>query len=286
MSFEHNNKNCHQAPRASSLFPSHDHHHGGGGSPPIRSGSSHEGMPDQPDRTNDTESQTRTDSQVFELGEDVYSLIFISPVCSGPFVFAMLTICLKLALFTFLAIDLAETAAESGSDFLAGETTLIRATEFCLMPVAVAIQEDLIYVYTRVANIRYDKTLTQKEETEHATEFKFALSFLLRFLDGIYSLIINFTLLLITTEVLGIFLNFAALQFLQSIDDIAFQLAAHGYLGDTMEDFCKTVTRTTLPKRVGDSFTNALDSVLFFTTYAVMLAVWTFSVISHGNNEE
>jgi hypothetical protein len=46
--------------------------------------------------------------------------------------------------------------------------------------------------------------------------------------DGLYSLIINFVLLLITDEVLSIFLNFAALGFLQSIDDVAFHLAAHG----------------------------------------------------------
>ena len=179
-----------------------------------------------------------------------------------------------------------ETNNDDDDSLTSSERPLIRATQFCLMPVAIAIQEDLIYVYTRVANIKYDKTLPTKAETKDATEFKFALSFMLRFLDGIYSLIINFTLLLITTEVLGAFLNFAALQFLQSIDDIAFQLAAHGYLGDKMEDLCDVVTRTALPKRVGDSFTNSLDSVLFFTTYAVMLAVWTLSVVRTKQDDD
>jgi hypothetical protein len=214
----------------------------------------------------------------FELGEDVYSLIFLSPYCSPSFVFAAGTICLKIALFTFLAIDLKETAQKEAGIELE-QSFLIRATQFCLMPVAIAIQEDLIYVYTRIANIKYDKSLVTKEKTRSATEFKFALSFILRFLDGIYSLIINFALLLITSEVLGIFLNFAALQFLQSIDDVAFQLAANGYLGDAMAERCQAVVETTLPRRVGDAFTNALDSVLYFTTYAVMLAVWVFSVV-------
>ena len=85
-------------------------------------------------------------------------------------------------------------------------------------------------MYTRIANIRYDDSVM--EISPSATESKFALSFLLRFTDGLYSLIVNFVLLLITDDVLSLFLNFAALGFLQSIDDVAFHLAAQG-----MNDF-------------------------------------------------
>ena len=114
-----------------------------------------------------------------------------------------------------------------------------------------------------------------------ATESKFVFSFILRFLDGTYSLIINFVLLMITDEVLSLFLNFAALGFLQSIDDIAFHLAANGYLGDRMERNCSVVKSASLPRRVGDKFTNSLDSVLFLTTYGVMLAIFLYVTISY-----
>jgi hypothetical protein len=117
------------------------------------------------------------------------------------------------------------------------------------------------------------------EKTPAATEWKFALSFLLRFLDGLYSLIINFVLLLITDEVLSLFLNFAALGFLQSLDDVAFSLAAHGYLGDRMEDNCTIVKNASLPRRVGDWFTNSLDTILFLTTYFVMLAIYIYVIL-------
>ena len=104
---------------------------------------------------------------------------------------------------------------------------LVRVTQFFLLPIAIAMQEDLILVYTRIANIRYDKSLYDITNG-HATEWKFGLAFLLRFMDGMYSLIVNFVLLLVTDEVLSLFLNFAALSFLQSIDDVAFGLAADG----------------------------------------------------------
>lgn len=244
----------------------------------------------------------------FELGEDVYSLIFISPICSPSFVFASYMIALKLVLFTFLAVDL---YSRSNGDF-DDKTSLIRATQFFLLPVAIAMQSDLIHVYTRIANIRYDPSVMQVSPA--ATETKFALSFLLRFIDGLYSLIINFVLLLITDDVLSTFLNFAALGFLQSIDDVAFHLAAEGsckgqdgdamqmnfppinypshsstylhrflrtgFLGDRMERNCQIVKSTSLPRRVGDCLTNALDSVLFMTTYLVMLTIYVYVIVS------
>jgi len=162
------------------------------------------------------------DPEEFELGEDVYSLIFVSPVCSGSFFFAAYMVILKLVLFSFLGLDLYNRSAGGFDE----KDPTVRATQFFLIPVAIAMQEDLIHVYTRVANIRYSEEV--REVCPAATEWKFALSFLLRFVDGLYSLIINFVLLLITDEVLSLFLNFAALGFLQSIDDVAFHLAAQG----------------------------------------------------------
>jgi len=224
----------------------------------------------------DDDIPTAIEPERFNLGEDVYSLIFISPVCSFSFAFAIYMILLKLILFTFLAIDLHERSSGRFDE----KSTLIRATQFFLLPVAIALQEDLIHVYTRIANIRYDPAVQRAAPA--ATETKFAISFLLRFVDGLYSLIVNFVLMLITDQVLSVFLNFAALGFLQSIDDIAFHLAANGYLGDNMEDFCMIVKTTSLPRRVGDQMTNALDSLLFMTTFAVMLSIYIYVYAQDG----
>jgi hypothetical protein len=212
----------------------------------------------------------------YEIGQDVYGLIFVSPITSPSFMFAFVVIGVKFALFTFLAMDLLKQTQEDESLF-SEKDTLIRATQFLLLPIAIALQEDLIYVYTRIANIRYTKDLV--ETTPSATKSKFFLCFVLRLLDGIFSLTINFILILITDTVLGIFLNFAALHFLQGIDDVAFQMAHEGFLGDRMEDRCKVVEHTTMARRVGDAFTNSLDSLLFVLTYACMLGVWIYVFI-------
>lgn len=209
----------------------------------------------------------------YRVGEDVYGLIFVSPLCSHAFFFASLVVVVKFSLFLFLMVDLYRQTQE-GESFFSPKDTLIRATQFLLLPIAIALQEDLIYVYTRVANIRYDPDLVHI--TPSATKGKFGLSFGLRLLDGLFSLTINFVLIMITDNVLGIFLNFAALHFLQGIDDIAFQMGSEGFLGDAMEDRCREVQQTTMQRRVGDAFTNALDTFLFLLTYFCMVGVWTY----------
>lgn len=228
-------------------------------------------MADKPESTDTLFAEDR-----YEVGEDVYGLIFMSPVSSPSFIFALLVVGIKFALFAFLFMDLYNHASDDDA-FFSKKDSLIRATQFVLLPIAIALQEDLIYVYTRIANIRYTDDIA--EATPSATKSKFALSFLLRLLDGICSLTINFTLILTTDTVLGIFLNFAALHFLQGIDDVAFQMAHEGFLGDRMEDRCRVVESTTMARRVGDTFTNALDSILFMVTYACMIAVWTYVFI-------
>lgn len=63
----------------------------------------------------------------------------------------------------------------------------------------------------------------------------------MRFVDGLAFLFINTTLLLQATQVLSAFLNFAALQFLSSIDNVALHLARDGYLSESLEDIAGDV---------------------------------------------
>lgn len=223
-------------------------------------------------------AESSVDDEGYEVGQDVYALIFVSPVCSFSFLYAWMVILLKYSLFLFLGIDMYQRNVDDQQNgFLTEKSWLIRATQFLLLPIAIALQEDLIYVYTRIANIKYGHHV--KEVAKDATKAKFTLSFVLRLLDGLFSLTINFVLIMTTDEVLALFLNFAALHFLQGIDDIFFQLGAEGFVGDGMEDRCKVVQDITMARRAGDPFTNSLDTILFVLTYLAMLAVWIYVFI-------
>ena len=99
----------------------------------------------------------------------------------------------------------------------------------------------------------------------------------MRFIDGLAFLFINTTLLLQATQVLGAFLNFAALQFLSSIDNVALHLARDGYLTESLEEVAGDVLLMKLPKNSNEKL-QVLDSILLATTYIVCLVAWVMFV--------
>ena len=68
-------------------------------------------------------------------------------------------------------------------------------------------------VYASVANIIYDGNVLKISQS--ATQYKLIFAFILRFIDGLLGLYVNFALMLDTSGALNIMLNFAALHFLQ-----------------------------------------------------------------------
>ena len=77
----------------------------------------------------------------------------------------------------------------------------------------------------------------------------------------------------------SIFLNFAALQFLQSIDDVAFTLADEGFFGDRMEKNCGIVRRVKFPRLQGSELVASLDSILYGLTCMALFGIYAFVLV-------
>ena len=153
----------------------------------------------------------------------------------------------------------------------------VLATKLIMIPVAVAMQEDLITVYYNVANKKYD-ALTYKGNTS-ATESKWILCNLLRLIDGLMSLAVNFAVMLFYDKVLDIFLGFTALHFLQFIDDVVYELAEKGFFGKNMEQAtiaCKIITFTRRAHTANkcNNFITNLDTILLFSSVGVCYLVY------------
>ena len=142
----------------------------------------------------------------YDMAEDVYAFIVAAPIFSWSFLFASYVIATKYIVYATLL---------NGIYFkdLGGADPAATAVKFFLIPVAIAMQSDLMAVYEYLANVRYDKEVLTI--SSHATFTKFVLAYILRLADGVLSLSVNFGVMLVTDEVLGVFLNFAALHFLQ-----------------------------------------------------------------------
>ena len=85
-----------------------------------------------------------------------------------------------------------------------------------------------------------------------------------------------FILVVTPNSVVEMFLNFAALEFITEVDEIAFALAVRGYLSSTMKTSCIAVTRFKLPPNKGGRW---VRRAVYLLVTALMLAmygvVWT-----------
>ena len=206
-------------------------------------------------------SEKKKDDRI-PLGENIYSLFLVSPINSWPFVFCCLVYSIKIIILSILLsdIDLKSQLTEEPS---------VTVVKFCLVPVAVAMQEDMMYSFFFYANVIYSPECLKHSKS--ATMNRFIFSYTLRTIDGILSLFSNYFIMLITPVTLDVFLNFAALQFLYDIDDVFYELVTQGFFGDVLEGYSKICRRITMERRFGSDNTRIfgclriswLDTVLF-----------------------
>ena len=222
------------------------------------------------------------DDERYELYDDVYSMLFLAPQRSRVVLFSIFTYILKFLLFTFVAIDLFSDGYEGNRlNIPSGVTPNVRAAQFFMVLVLVAMQEDLISSLA-LANVRYDPAIMKSYPG--ATKTKWILASILRLFDGIYALGINFCILIQASDVLGMFLNFAALHFLGSVDNVSFHLALDGYLGDHVESIAKAATEATLPM-IQEGIWRSFDTLGFLVLYLSCLIAWCVLTAAQVNGE-
>lgn len=204
------------------------------------------------------------------LSEDVYSFILAAPVFSWPFVYAFGVVLVKYLCYSVLWVGIAENISE-----LHTSAPKVQIVKFLLIPVAISMQEDLIHVYAYIANLKYDKKVLIV--SENATLGKLIFSMSLRLIDGLASLSVNFFVMLQTHDhVRQVFLNFAALHFLQSIDDVFFLLLTKGFFGDAMEVMSEKCKKIIFPRRQTNGCIKKFDTVLLCLTFVVLVAIYGF----------
>lgn len=208
---------------------------------------------------------TATHEDLCEIPDDVYSMFFLSNYGGPAFWYAGYVTALKMALYSFLMIDAIEQPLPDNVE------KKVLAAQFLMLPIAVAIQEDLTAFFFTIANVTYSDDILGV--FPDATCFKFYTANFFRGLDGFFSLLVNVVILLKADTVLGLFLNFAALQFLQTIDNIALHLCLDGYLFDRLESIAYQVTQVKLPRKVNSVF-NTFDSLLFMLSFIGIMVAW------------
>jgi hypothetical protein len=117
---------------------------------------------------------------------------------------------------------------------------------------------------------------------EITTPFKFKFSAILRVISGNFGIMSTIVLVMYSTEVVDLLLNFTAMEFVATLDGSAFEIASKGFLGITLEKKAKEIQEFRYKRRTkkGSSATR-----VFAYTFYVCAVFGAFIIVVYYQSQ-
>jgi hypothetical protein len=201
---------------------------------------------------------------------NTYSVLYVSDPKSLGFYFAIAFFIFQVSLASLALVDLIDPGSGNAFQVPADVEPYVRAAGYLSLALAVPLFTDLLDSIERIHE-GYDPIVMQ--QAPHATVCKFWFAYICQFLSGALFQGVIFILIVQSTTVIGMLLNFAALSFITEVDDVAFSLAQRGYFSASIQYTTEVVSNFTTPSTKGPwlrriAFFLILGAVL--TGYSVM----------------
>jgi len=177
------------------------------------------------------------DVELHTIDQDVFSLMFISPVLSKAFMYSFFVFGVQISILALTLVNLLLNGTKENPLNIPPYTQM---EEISAQGVAILVS---VFLNRDVTNSFYMFQVAYNDDIRNilpsAKKWKFVLANALRFIEGLLSLLVTFLLIVATTDVLDIFFNFTALQFVSELDDIGFYIADMGYLFFNIQDMTR-----------------------------------------------
>ncbi|CAB9518202.1 expressed unknown protein [Seminavis robusta] len=225
-----------------------------------------------------TGSRNRNPQWHAPFGESTYSLLYLCSIDSPAFWYAVLVYILQITAILLTMIDVVDWGSSNRLDLPPNVNLSVTIAQGVALFLAVAFQSDLLEVVSKFKDGFHPEVL---EKHPGATYSTWLLSCIAQLFAGLLLLLTIYILTVQTGNVLGIMLNFAALNFMADIDDVAFYLAKSGFVGDRLQVAAYRVANFRVRKRYdpGRGFLRAWKTRIFFMIIAVLLTGWVTIVI-------
>jgi hypothetical protein len=208
------------------------------------------------------------------LSKDTFSFIIISKLLSAPFLIAILVFSIQIAIFSFLLVNVTDLSnSKNPFNFPPNVESSVAAVELLAIIIAIIIQDDVKKVIL-ILQDGYNADVFQETFGPNATKFKWALSLVLRATEGLFGLFVAFMLIMQSTTVLDLLLNFTAMEFVSLFDDVVFVMLHEGYFGIFMMKEAKRCEAEYNVSRISLLKPSCLSAVYFVTIFAFMFGSW------------
>eukprot|EP00984_Skeletonema_dohrnii_P013913 scaffold5828_cov85-Skeletonema_dohrnii-CCMP3373.AAC.3 len=163
------------------------------------------------------------------LPEDTFSFLIYSRGKSCTFFLATFVFLFQIAIYAVLAVDIIDVSKKKNPFKLpVNVETPVRIAEALAIVVAIITQDDVRKAVNLVRD-GCDEDLAKA--FPGATKAKWILSIALRAIEGLFGLFLTFLLIMRSTTVIDLLLNFLAMEFVSLLDDVVFAMAREGFFG-------------------------------------------------------
>jgi hypothetical protein len=181
------------------------------------------------------------------LALDIYSVLYTAPYFSVPFFFSLFIVCSQFGIFLFLLADIINVSSDedwtkrlhipAGKDAVVLLAQVIAAGPIMVIDI---FDKDLMRGFSQLMR-GYDAQILQ--QSPHATRAKWILASTLQMTVGSLYICASLMLLLQVTTVQELVFNFAAIEFLCMVDDMAFEFGMSGLVHTRVQKACKHVEK-------------------------------------------
>jgi hypothetical protein len=214
------------------------------------------------------------------LPTDTFSFLIICPnLQSRAFFLATVVFSFQIAIYAVLAYDITNLSNPINPlKFPVNVETPVRIAEAFAIVVAIITQDDVRKAVNLLRD-GYDQELLA-DAFPGATKGKWFLSIVLRAIEGFLGLLLTFLLIMQSSTVLDLLLNFLAMEFVSQLDDAVFVLTREGFLSRTLMNEAKTLSNTyyhashrSTESRFA-SFVMAAYFIALLTFFAAWVIIW------------
>ncbi|CAB9513572.1 expressed unknown protein [Seminavis robusta] len=169
--------------------------------------------------------------------ESTYSLFYLCSADSFAFWYAFFVYVIQITTILLTLIDIVDWGG-NGLDMPPNVDLIVTIAQGVALFQALAFQSDLLEVVAKLKDGFHPEVLEKHPGATYAT---WLLSCIAQLMAGLLLLLTIYILTMQVDSVLGIMLNFAALHFMADIDNVAFDLAKAGFVGNRLQSAANDV---------------------------------------------
>ena len=212
------------------------------------------------------------------LPEDTYGLMLTSKVLSFPFFFSIFIFVFQMLIIMLIIPPIISKGSHNPLNVPADVDPAVRFSQFLSSIIAVMSQGDIL----QFPEVDIDDLFVAIPGLHPSI---FCLSALLRLMEASGVLFTTFCLIVSSSTVIDIFMNFAAMMFIAELDDIAFYIANIGFLGGNLKRSTEQLSKLEISglKKQANKFTSIVSrliSVLIFISFITGLLIISFQQMS------